>query len=104
MNGSLAIWDAATGQLVWSRGRHEGYVHEVAFTPDSRKLFSGGADGVAYLWDLRPTEPADESDPEELWNALDGTDVPAAYRADVGTLRPTRRRRPAIGRKVAAPH
>jgi WD40 repeat protein len=81
MNGSLAVWDATTGQLVWSRGHHEGYVHEVAFTPDGRRLFSGGADGVAYLWDLRPTEPADDNDPAALWDALDGDDAPAAYRA-----------------------
>ncbi len=80
-NGSLAIWDALTGQLVWSLGRHEGYVYEVAFAPDSRTLLTGGADGVAYLWDLRPAEAAGDTDPSALWDALDGTDGPAAYRA-----------------------
>jgi RNA polymerase sigma factor (sigma-70 family) len=78
--GNVKVWDAMTGQLVWNRGSHAGDLFRLSFGRDSRCLLSGAADGVGYLWDLRPRDlPAKKVD--ELWTDLIGADGPSAYRA-----------------------
>jgi RNA polymerase sigma factor (sigma-70 family) len=78
--GKPKVWDAATGQLVWERGKHTAMLYTVGFSQGSRRLLSGGSDGLGYLWELRPKEvPAKR--PEALWNDLIGADGPAAYGA-----------------------
>jgi WD40 repeat protein len=79
MRGEVHIWDPRSGQKVWDRGRHEGYVYTLSFGRDSRTVLSGANDGVGYLWDLRPTEKA-AYESAALWEGLSG-DGPAAYRA-----------------------
>jgi RNA polymerase sigma factor (sigma-70 family) len=79
-SGRPQVRDGWSGQLVWNRGAHRADVHRVSFGKDNRTLVSGAADGVGYLWDLRPKGvPTDK--PAALWAALIGSDGPAAYRS-----------------------
>jgi RNA polymerase sigma factor (sigma-70 family) len=78
--GNVKVWDAMTGQLVWNRGSHAGDLYRVSFSRDSRRLLSGAADGVGYLWDLRPRDLPTRK-PDDLWTDLVGADGPSAYRA-----------------------
>jgi WD40 repeat protein len=42
----------ATGKLVREVKAHVGEAHAVAFSPDGKRLISGGADKVALVWDV----------------------------------------------------
>jgi WD40 repeat protein len=48
----VRVWDTATGKLL---GRFDGSptrVVAITFSPDGRRLASGGIDGTALVWDL----------------------------------------------------
>ncbi len=100
MNGSVALWDAATGENVWSLGRHAGYVYQVDFGRDSRRLLTGGADGVCYQWDLRPSDVVPNGDPQALWNDLAGKGGKAAYRGMWSLIALSNRAVPLIAEKL----
>ncbi len=76
----VRLWEVATGKKLAEFDGHDAEVAEVAFTPDSRTVFSSAADGQSYLWDLRPAGLAKNS-PEALWEALCSEDAESAYRA-----------------------
>jgi WD40 repeat protein len=46
------LYDFSTGQLVKLFKGHANIVNTVAFSPDSRKLISGGSDNAAIIWDI----------------------------------------------------
>ncbi|HEY8504011.1 MAG TPA: WD40 repeat domain-containing protein, partial [Gemmataceae bacterium] len=81
-DGSVRVWETATGQAVRRLGGHEAEVSTVAFAPDGRALLSSAEDGQAYVWDLRPpggVAPAAFGD--ALWADLGGQDGQKAYQA-----------------------
>lgn len=53
-NGDITVYDADTLEILFQNvNAHAGRVNDVAFSPDSSQIVSGGADGALKLWDLR---------------------------------------------------
>jgi WD40 repeat protein len=51
-DGSVALWDIATGEQVGQLSGHGGLVIQVVFSADGRKLATASFDKFAKLWDL----------------------------------------------------
>ena len=54
---TVKLWDAATGQEVFTLRGHTAGVNCVAFSPDGHRLVSGGIDWTARVWDATPWNP-----------------------------------------------
>jgi len=51
-DGTLKIWDPATGRLLQTLAAHEEAVRAVALTPDGQCAISASFDGTVKVWDL----------------------------------------------------
>jgi WD40 repeat protein len=51
--GTVAVWDASTGRLLWRRRSRRGTANAVAFSPDGKLVAAGYENGVAVLYDAR---------------------------------------------------
>ncbi|MFM9965243.1 MAG: WD40 repeat domain-containing protein [Planctomycetaceae bacterium] len=51
-DGSIRLWDAATGRELQQLTGHQDYVRSVSFSPDGARLASGSDDGTIRLWEV----------------------------------------------------
>jgi WD40 repeat protein/serine/threonine protein kinase len=66
-DGTVRLWDAATGQPMRVLRGHDGDVNWVSFSPDGRTLATGGDDGTVRLWDAQTGEPRSIPGKHDSW-------------------------------------
>ncbi|HEX4589900.1 MAG TPA: hypothetical protein VH120_08235, partial [Gemmataceae bacterium] len=51
-DGSIVLWDVATGKQVHEFAGHRARVLSLAFSPDGKRLASGSEDTTVLMWDV----------------------------------------------------
>jgi len=57
LDGTLRLWDATSGELLWQARQQLASIQRIAFTPDGDSLFSASQDGTLYQWGLSSAAP-----------------------------------------------
>ena len=52
--GTLQVWDSASGRELFKQAAHTQSIHGVAFSPDGEHVASSSTDGTTKVWDLTP--------------------------------------------------
>jgi RNA polymerase sigma factor (sigma-70 family) len=52
-DGTLRLWEGASGKEIRRLKGHRGQIHALAFSPDDKTLVAGGEDGAVHLWAWR---------------------------------------------------
>ena len=68
-DGTIKLWDVASGEELQTLQGHTGEIARIAFAPDGRRLASAGYDGTAKMWDLDSGEAIFTIEPDAgvLW-------------------------------------
>jgi WD40 repeat protein len=82
----VAVWELATGGQIAEWVGHQGAVTGLVFSPDGQLLVSGGADGTALVWDVRPGRrgaarvalPPTDEERRAAWDTLAAEDARSA--------------------------
>ena len=56
-NGTILLWDVATGEPIATLQGHTDWINSVSFSPDGATLASASSDGTVKLWDVATGEP-----------------------------------------------
>jgi WD40 repeat protein len=54
-DGTVQVWDMTTGREAFTFRGHTGRVSSLTFSPDGRRLVSGGEDKLIKIWDIHLT-------------------------------------------------
>src|SRR5262249_47482636 len=73
VDGTVRLWEAATGRPLVILGGHSGAVWSVALSADGRLLASGGGGGTERLWDAGTGSCLHILQPERHYERMDIT-------------------------------
>jgi WD40 repeat protein len=80
-DGTVRVWELATGREAYILRGHRGWVNSVAWFPDGRRLASGAEDTTILVWDLSTLAEAGPRNRAVLWTDLVADDPARAYAA-----------------------
>ncbi|KAK3837885.1 MAG: WD40-repeat-containing domain protein [Linnemannia elongata] len=50
VNGILRVWNAQSGDAIWTQDEHDGKVTRIAYSSNGEQIVSSGEDGTVRLW------------------------------------------------------